>query len=960
VSSPVLVGRADELKWLSAALAEAREGRPAVALVAGEAGVGKTRLVEELIREASDSGARVLVGGCVELGGEGFPFAPVVDALRTLAADLTPQQLDEVLGSARDELSRLLPELSTATSRPESAGEFGRSRMFELLLAVFTRVAADRPLVLVIEDLHWADRSTLDLVAFFARSLRTTPVLLVLSYRSDEVDRRHPLRPVLALLERMRQVLRVQLDRFDRNAVADQLAGILGREADASLVTEVFTWSEGNAFLVEEVLELREKGSMASSLSNVLLDRVERLSESGRRVVRVAAAAGQRVQHQLIAEVADISDEELAAGLREAVEHHVMTVDDNGRGYAFRHVLTREAVYDDMLPGELVPLHRAYAAALSRTPSLAAGFPAAGEAYHWFAAHDLPRALPAAVLAAQQAASSYAFSEAEQHARRALEIWPTIPDAEQQAGITHVALLELASLSASAAGDDSRADAYLEEALGEIDHVTAPGTAAQLMARRAMLQFSAGHIDRLPQLHAALALLPEGEPTRERAVVLAALAHGLMITSPSTEADDIGPEAVAVARAAGCEREEASALVSLGTSLAYRGELERGIALQSEGLALALRIGHVEEASRAYINLADALAMFGRHEEARATSVEGVAFAERVGLARSRGAFQVGNLADSLIRLGRWAEARECCNEALALNPVGLAGLNLHYALAELAAFQGRTEQFHLARATTRQVGGQDAGAQYEMPMAYVGALVARDARELEPAARLVDEALTSDQVHEFRRYSWPLIWLRARLARERDMTPSPLAGSESLTAAAPADRAYRAMVEAETADGPESVGQWKSAVGLWREAGEPFPLAQTLLRLGAALVDANDRETAADVLAEAAAIADGLGAAPLAAEVESLARRARLPLRSASGSGVASSGAGIPSLTQREVDVLRLVAEGHSNGVIATELFISPKTVSVHVTNLLAKLGVANRREAAAIAYRAGLLEDS
>jgi DNA-binding CsgD family transcriptional regulator len=201
------------------------------------------------------------------------------------------------------------------------------------------------------------------------------------------------------------------------------------------------------------------------------------------------------------------------------------------------------------------------------------------------------------------------------------------------------------------------------------------------------------------------------------------------------------------------------------------------------------------------------------------------------------------------------------------------------------------------------------------------------------------------------------LIWLRARLARERDVIPSPLAGWESLTAAAPADRAYRAMALAETADGPESVGNWESTVGLWREAGEPFPLAQALLRLGAALVAANDRGQAADVLAEAAAIADGLGAAPLAAEVESLARRARLPLRAALAG---AAGVGLPKLTQREVDVLRLVAEGHSNSVIATELFISPKTVSVHVTNLLAKLGVANRREAAAIAYRAGLLESS
>jgi DNA-binding CsgD family transcriptional regulator/tetratricopeptide (TPR) repeat protein len=960
VSSPVLVGRADELKWLSAALAEARDGRPAVALVAGEAGVGKTRLVEELIREAGDSGARVLVGGCVELGGEGFPFAPVVDALRTLVADLPPQQLDEVLGSARDDLSRLLPELSTAAARPESAGEFGRSRMFELLLAVFTRVAADRPLVLVIEDLHWADRSTLDLVVFFARSLRNTPVLLVLSYRSDEVDRRHPLRPVLALLERMRQVVRVQLDRFDRPAVAEQLAGILGHEADGPLVTEVFTWSEGNPFLVEEVLELREKGSMASSLSNVLLDRVERLSDSGRRVVRVAAAGGHRVQHLLVAEVADMPEDELAAGLREAVENHVMTVDHNGRGYAFRHVLTREAVYDDMLPGELVPLHRAYAAALSANPSLAAGFPAAGEAYHWFAAHDLPRALPAAVLAARQAASAFAFSEAEQHARRALEIWPTIPEPEQQAAITHVELLELASLATSAAGDDSRADAYLEQALEEIDRGAAPATAAVLMARRAMLQFQAGRADPLPQLQAALALLPEGEPTRERAVVLAALARCVMLTTPTAEADGVGPQAVAAARAAGCEREEASSLTSLGTSLTYRGEIEAGISSLREALAIARRIGDVEEASRAYINLSDSLAAVGRHEEALATSVEGLTFSERAGLARSRGAFQAGNLADSLIRLGRWAEARERCDETLMLDPVGLAGANLHCALAELAAFQGRPSEFQAELATVRRVAGTDAGEQYEMPLAYVEAVVARDAGDLETAATLVDRSLSGDEAVEFPRYGWPLAWLRARLARERGLLPPPLSALGSLAVAAPADAAYRAMVEAEAADGEDGVRAWGFAVERWRLAGEPFPLAQSLLRLGVGLVEAQDRDAAADALAEAGTIGARLGAAPLVAEVESLARRARLPRRTAS----AGAGAGpeldarLPALTHREVDVLRLVAEGQSNSQIAAALYISPKTVSVHVTNVLAKLGVANRREAAAVAYRAGLLE--
>jgi len=208
------------------------------------------------------------------------------------------------------------------------------------------------------------------------------------------------------------------------------------------------------------------------------------------------------------------------------------------------------------------------------------------------------------------------------------------------------------------------------------------------------------------------------------------------------------------------------------------------------------------------------------------------------------------------------------------------------------------------------------------------------------------------------------LVWLRARLAHERRIVPPPLSVLESLTVAAPADAAYRAMAEAEAAgtrasdDSQSAVRAWGAAVQRWRAAGEPFPLAQSLLRFGFSLVEQQDRDAAADALAEARTIADSLGAAPLSREIESLVRRARLPARAATGEVTDAGGARLPALTHREVDVLRLVAEGQSNSQIGAALFISPKTVSVHITNVLSKLGVTNRREAAAIAYRAGLLE--
>jgi predicted ATPase len=258
--SPVLVGRRPELEALSAAFERAAAGDPAIVVVGGEAGVGKTRLVEEAAGQMAEDGARVLTGACVELGGEGLPFAPLVDALRALAHSTDPEELDAVLGPARGELARLLPELDPAGSAMTNGG--GEvSRLFELVLGVLGRVAAQRSLVLVIEDLQWADRSTLELVAFLVRTLRAVPVVLLATYRSDELHRGHPLRPLLASLERVRTVQRLELAPFTREEVAGQLEAILGEPGAPAVVDRVFERSEGNAFLVEEMLGIVQAGA---------------------------------------------------------------------------------------------------------------------------------------------------------------------------------------------------------------------------------------------------------------------------------------------------------------------------------------------------------------------------------------------------------------------------------------------------------------------------------------------------------------------------------------------------------------------------------------------------------------------------------------------------------------------------------------------------------------------------
>ena len=320
-------------------------------------------------------GSPILAGHCVELGAEGLPLAPLIDALRTLARTTARTELADVLGPARRGLGRLLPELDPGGAAEPAADGVQVSQLLELVLGLLGRLSARRPLLLVLEDLHWSDQSTRELVAFLIRSLRGVRVVLLATYRSDELNRRHPLRPLIASWDRLRTVQHVELRRFEPGEVAAQLGAILGTEPAAGLVDLVFDRSGGNAYLVEELAGLVRGGGdpadLPPSLADVLLSRVDALSPEAQRLLRTAAVAGRSVPDKLLAEVAGVGDPEFYAGLREAVESHLLVVDHTGRSYAFRHALTRDAVYEDMLPGERGGLHAAYGEALTRDPDLA-------------------------------------------------------------------------------------------------------------------------------------------------------------------------------------------------------------------------------------------------------------------------------------------------------------------------------------------------------------------------------------------------------------------------------------------------------------------------------------------------------------------------------------------------------------------------------------------------------------
>jgi predicted ATPase len=345
VTAGRFVGRTQELAQLRDLLARAAHGEPLVALLGGEAGIGKTRLAEQLAATASQQGVRVLRGACVPLGEEGLPFAPVTQALR----DLDAAELEAVAGPARAELGRLLPDLpwgGEAAAGPAVMGA-GQGRLFELLLGVIERLAANAPLMLVMEDLHWADRSTRDLVAFLAASLRSGRVLLVLTFRSDELDRRHPLRELLGELARNRRVQRLELPRFTRAELAEQLAELLGADPPARLVQDIYGRSGGNPFFAEELVLVGGGAGPAAlppSLQEVLLTRVVRLGHRTQQLLRVAAAAGPGVTEPLLAAVAGMEEAVLLEGLREAVDQQVLLPEPGGDGYVFRHLLVAEAV----------------------------------------------------------------------------------------------------------------------------------------------------------------------------------------------------------------------------------------------------------------------------------------------------------------------------------------------------------------------------------------------------------------------------------------------------------------------------------------------------------------------------------------------------------------------------------------------------------------------------------------
>ncbi|WP_158892333.1 helix-turn-helix transcriptional regulator [Amycolatopsis anabasis] len=934
VVSPVFVGRDGESDRLDRTFERVAGGGAATVLIGGEAGIGKTRLIGEFTARLG-ARALVLTGGCVEFGAEGLPFAPFVAALRGLSGDLTDHE--------RTALAPLLPGSTPATP---TAGDEARPRLFEGMLALLARLGEKRPVVVVIEDAHWADRSSRDLLDFLVRNQHSADgSLLVVTHRSEELGRTHPLRPLLAGLARLSWTERLELARLGKREVVRQARGILGREPDPAQLGVLYRRSDGNPLFVEALLDRDGTDGLPASLADLLLTRIDRLPEDAAQVVRIAGVGPISVCHRLLVAVSDVDSATLSRGLRAAVDANVLAVE--GDGYRFRHALIGDAVYRDLVPGDRLAWHARYAEALRADPTLAASpRPTAELAHHLFAARDLPGALCAAWAAADEAKRSLAYAEQLGMLERVLELWDSVPGSAERIGAERLDVLEKAVHAASLAGELARGEALATEALAVLEGTGQRVRTAAMLEQRARIRGHSGLPGTLADLREAVRIVPPD--SQIRGFLLNSLAAHLMEIPNEEEARKVAEEALAAAHEAGADPTEASALITLAVVRGRAGNPDAELPKFARARAIAENIGAHRIQLHALHCESSLMQAFGRLEEAESLARQGLAVAREVGLARSDGAEHAVDLTAALVAAGRWDDALETADRALELAPPP----NHH---AHLLAFKGflalhRGDLADCASLTERSyelLGGETKFCQDPLMLPRLKAELRLAEGDPKAAARVVADVLPGEYLLDSSRFAWPLLVLGARTA-DPDLLPRLRELADRLRVAGPVQHAF-ALTFAAEADG----AAWDAAVAAWEKVGQPLRLAEALLPAAEAAITV-DREAAAASLRRAAELADSLGALPLRERIGDLARRARIvlsPNEPEPDQAIARLG-----LTPREREILRLVADGRGNKEIAEQLFISAKTASVHVSNILGKLGVANRVEAAATANRLGI----
>ncbi|MCU1594493.1 MAG: LuxR family transcriptional regulator, partial [Frankiales bacterium] len=628
---PPLVGREDELQQLLDAVLASGEGRPTAVLIGGDAGVGKTRLLGQLLEELAPT-TLVLRGGCVDLGDVGLPYLPFVEAIGDLAR-LVPAVAD-IPG-----LGPLLPQGGG------SGGDLVRLQLFEAVVAALRAAGEVASVVLVLEDLHWADASSRELLRFLLTRVRSERVTVLASYRTDDLHRRHPLVPFIAEVGRLANVRHLLLRPLGEGSLLQHLRVLAPSGTPASLLSAVAVRAEGNAYFAEELLLAAldagdlEGRVLPHRLSEVLLSRLERLDESTLGVVRLAAVAGRRVEHELLA-AAGVASE---TALRDAVAAQVLVVTPGASAgsYSFRHALLQETVYDDLLPGERVRMHGLIAQVLADH-----GGTVGERAFHRERSGDLPGALEDYLLAGAAALARGAPHEALALRERALEL----VEAGTSSSVPRAELLRMCAEAAGFAGDWGRAIAL---ARARVVALSSASEAEQSSARQALalhLLEADRELDALEEASSARAL---ATATGDPAVI--ARAESLYARAIWRKLDEDGEVRAAAERAldaavaADLTEVQADALVTLGALAESEGDVDTALGHFRRARDLAAAHGHLASELRAGYNIAAQIFYAGDLAAAEDAAAVAVARAEELGLRWSAYGYSVRGL-QSVIR----------------------------------------------------------------------------------------------------------------------------------------------------------------------------------------------------------------------------------------------------------------------------------------------------------------------
>lgn len=977
--APHMVGRQAQLQELDEHLRQTLSGAGRVVFVAGEAGIGKTRLIRAFTERAGErAGVEFLRGHCYDED-PAVPYGPFIDALRAFLCARGPAAMIEAAGPWVGEIVRLLPELAPPAP-PAAVDHDPLSRKRQLFAAIY---AALQPAggqtcrVLVLEDFHWADRTSQELVRYLARAIERDRVLILGSYRTEALHRGHPLAHLIAELTRERLFREVPLSPLTRDETARMMEAMLAWPPPDAAVHLLYNHTGGNPFFVEETLKAfiaRDGTDTLSSgadlahiaiprtLKETILGRTVGLDAATGAVLAYAAVIGRRFDFDLLLRLTGLGEEALLRAIAALVERQLVVEerDDAEDRYAFRHALTRAAIYDDLLGRERRTKHRAVLDALEEAHAADYEGVADQLTYHSLRAGEREKAARYARLAGARAVRMSAYREAVAHYETALELLAT-DDPRARAE-----LYDTLAEAAYPLGDTDLYLRYWQEAQRLYERVGDRRKVADIYRRLSRVAWERGEReDAFRCIQASLAILEAEPPGRELAMAYSALSQLHMLSSHSRENIAWGEKALRLADELGDDGVRAHALNNIGCGLCQVGEITRGIAALEESLALAQRGDLISDALRASLNLGDVLVYIGEFGRAAAVAAEGVARAELAGWRSHRGQL-LDTLATAKIALGLWDEADMLLDQIIHAGAVEFPVTRLFASMTkgELLVIRGRPDD---ARRLVEEIQPLcEAEGEFQVLGRLFLALghIYRALGVRDRAAAAIDRCLALwDEVGILigaQELLFDGIQIYLAVEREQDARRR-LADLSLLVERAPTRLTQvrledaRGVLAAHEGRRAQASGHFQQAIILWHGMECPYEEAKSRLRRAESLLCGNDagaREAAREELIAAHDVFQRLGAALDVAAVERAMKGHRLaprPPRSAAGSG---------SLSPREREVLTLIVRGRSNREIAEELFISQKTTEIHVGNILAKMNCASRTQAAALAIAHGIVD--